>query len=301
LAACFGLAAGPGLAARGLAGQSQSPGSQQNADVVQVFFTVRDGNGALVPGLSKDDFLIFEGGHPQSIKSLDNASAAPLNLSLVLETTGRMQANLQADKAASIDFLRQVATADDFASVISFNSESTLELGLTHNIERLRKSLERVEINRDGESKGLLYDSVYVTANELLEQQAGRKVMVIFTSGVDDGSKEKLEDAIQAVQKADTICYVINHLGPWSSGRISLNMKALSDSTGGSSFLTARADATSNWLNIISNELRSQYVVTYKSDSPKHDGSLRKIEIRMKDRNSNYSIHARDGYFAPTN
>jgi len=296
LAAWFGLVAGPGLA-----GQSQSPGSQQNADLVRVFLTVRDSNGALVSRISKDDFLIFEDGHPQPIKSLDNASAAPLSLCLVFETTGRMRANLQADKAASIDFVRQVARAEDLASVISFNSESTLEQGFTRNIERLRKNLERVEINRDGGSKGLLYDCIYATASEVLENQVGRKVMLIFTSGVDDGSKKKLEDAIHAVQKADTICYVINHLGPWSSGRISLNMKALADSTGGGSFPTARADATNNWLNIISNELRGQYALTYKSDSSKHDGSFRKIEIRMKDKNSNYAIHARDGYYAPKN
>jgi Ca-activated chloride channel family protein len=295
-AGCFGL-----CAAHGLRGQTPSPASQHDADLVKVFFTVRNSSGALASGLSKDDFLILEDGHPQSIQSLNNASIAPLTLCLMFETTNRMQASLQSDKATSLDLVRQFSSGEYSAAVVSFDSEVTLEQSETSKIERLQRGLDFVQIRPEGGNKGLIYDAIYATASDLLEKPEGFKVMLIFTSGVDDGGKEKLDDAIHAVQKAGTLCYVIIHLGPWSSTRISQDMKAFAESTGGSSFPVRAGDILNNWEKMISSELRGQYFITYKPDVLKHDGGFRKIELKMKDRNSNYTIHTRSGYFAPPN
>jgi VWFA-related protein len=294
------FAGGLGLcAARTLPGQA--PATLRDPNLVEAFLTVRDSSGALVTGLTKNDFLILGDGRPQSILALDNATAGPLTLCLMFETTSRMQASLQSDKAASLDLVRKFSSTELYTAVVSFESEVTLEQALTGKIDRLQRAMDSIQIRQVGRPNGLIYDAVYATASDLLEKQEGLRVMLIFTSGVDDVGKEKLDDAIHAVEKAGTLCYVINHLGPWSSTRISQDMKSLAESTGGNSITVRAGDILNSWENTISAELRGQYVVTYKTDAPNNPGTLRRIEIRMKDRNLNYSIHTRNGYFAPPN
>jgi VWFA-related protein len=296
----FVLAVGLAFCATsGLRGQVPAP--QRDPNLVEAFITVRNSSGALVPGLAKDDFEILESGRPQSILNLDNAAALPLTLCFMFETTSRMQASLQSDKAASLDLVRRFSATEHYAAVVSFESEVTLEQALTSRIDRLQRALDLVQITQVGRPNGLIYDAIYATASDLLEKQEGLRVMLIFTSGVDDVGKEKLDDAIRAVEKAGTLCYVMNHLGSWSSNRISQDMKAIAESTGGSSFSVRAGDILNSWESTISAELRGQYVVIYRADTPNLVGTLRKTEVKMKDRNLNYSIHSRNGYFAPPN
>ena len=59
----------------------------------------------------------------------------------------------------------------------------------------------------------LLYDGVFLAADELMSKQKGRKALVLLTDGEDRHSKERITDAIEAAQRADTIIYAIYFKG----------------------------------------------------------------------------------------
>jgi VWFA-related protein len=292
--------------------QGNLPTFRKNVNVVNVFFTVKDHHGALVPNLNKDQFQVLENGKPQTIKYFSAESNLPLTLGLLIDSSGSMQRMLEQEKVVAADFLRQVITEKDLAFVISFDINVDLLQDLTSDVHLLRAGLEQAKINIGGGSGGipglgqgpvpishpkgtLLYDAVYLASDEILGKQVGRKAMVLLTDGEDEGSKLKLRDAIEAAQKADAICYVLllhDPQYPVGYGE----MKDLTEATGGRVIEVNRPDKIGSAFAQISSELRSQYSIGYTPDDDKRDGTFRKIEIKSKD---GYKVQARKGYYAP--
>ncbi len=292
--------------------QDQTPTFRKNVNVVNVFFTVKDKHGALVPSLTKDDFQVSEDGKPQTIKYFSAETNLPLTMGILVDSSGSMQNMLPEEKIVAGDFLRQVITDKDLAFVISFDISVDLLQDLTSEVHLLRKGLDRARINVGGGSSGipgigqgpipisrpkgtLLYDAVYLAGDEVLSKQVGRKAMVILTDGVDQGSRLRLKDSIEAAQKADAICYVLLISDPrWGSD--SHDMGQLAEQTGGRLIVVNNPDKLGKAFKQISDELRSQYSVGYTPTNEKHDGTFRKIEMKSKE---GYKIQARRGYYAP--
>ncbi|HSS98693.1 MAG TPA: VWA domain-containing protein, partial [Terriglobales bacterium] len=148
----------------------------------------------------------------------------------------------------------------------------------------------------------LLYDAVYLAGHDQLSQQVGRKAMILLTDGGDQGSQMRIRDAIEAAQKADTICYVLliadRDLNSIYGGGYSGvgDMNKLTKETGGRVIEVGnKVDKLRDAFNQISSELRSQYSISYTPTNLVHDGKFRKLEIKPK---GEYKIQARTGYFA---
>jgi VWFA-related protein len=287
---------------------------RKNVNLVNVYFSVKDRHGTLVPSLSKDTFEVFENGKPQTIKYFAAETDLPLTLGLMIDSSGSMQRMLPEEKVVGADFLRQVIGEKDLAFIISFDISVDLLQDLTSDIRLLRAGLDRARINVGGGSYGrpglgqgpvpishpkgtLLFDAVYLASHDVLSQQVGRKAMVILTDGEDFGSRLKLKEAIEAAQKADTICYVLLLSDP-QYGANARDMGQLAEQTGGRLISIQRPDKIGEAFHQISAELRSQYSLGYSPDGDKRDGSFRKIEIKSKD---GHKVQARKGYYAPTN
>jgi VWFA-related protein len=283
-------------------------------NVVNVFFTAKDKHGTLVPNLTKDEFQLSEDGKPQTIKYFSAETNLPLTLGMLIDSSGSMQNMLPEEKIVGADFLRQVITDKDLAFVISFDISVDLLQDLTSDVHMLRTGLDKARINVGtggggggipGMGQGpvpisrpkgtLLYDGVYLAADEVLSKQVGRKAMVIMTDGVDQGSRLKLKEAIEAAQKADAMCYVLLISDPhWGSDPH--EMSQLAEQTGGRMITVNNPDKLSKAFKEISDELRSQYSLGYTPTNEKHDGTFRKIELKSK---QGYKIQARRGYYAP--
>lgn len=292
--------------------QDQTPVFRKNVNVVNVFFTVKGKHGALVPGLTKDQFEISEDGKPQTIKYFSTETNQPLTLGILIDSSGSMQNMLPEEKVVGADFLREVITDKDLAFIISFDINVDLLQDLTSDVHLLRAGLDRARINVGAGSSGipgigqgpipvsrpkgtLLYDGVYLASNDVLSKQVGRKAMVVLTDGVDQGSRLRLKEAIEAAQKADAICYVLLISDPhWGSDPH--EMSQLAEQTGGRVITVNNPDKLSKAFKEISDELRSQYSLGYTPTNEKHDGSFRKIEVKSKD---GYKVQARKGYYAP--
>ncbi len=283
-AACFGQS-----------GQPAASATPRDADLIRIFFTVDNGHGALVPDLAKDSFQLRDDGRPQAIQQFSSAPGTPLTLGILVDTSGVMKNALPAEKAAAENFLSKAVKEKDLAFVISFDVTVDLLQDLTSDHSLLRSGLEQAHVNiglRSPRSGGLLSDAVYLAANEILQKQVGRKALVILTAGYDQGSRVKLKDAIQAAQKADTVCYVVLFFhslfgAPGSD---------LAEQTGGKLITVSSPDKLQDALNQITDELRHQYILSYVPEDGKHDGSFHPIEITSKE---GYKIHARKGYYAP--
>lgn len=292
--------------------QNQTPTFRKNVNVVNVFFTVKDKHGALVPNLTKDEFQVSEEGKPQTIKYFSSETNLPLTLGILVDSSGSMQNMLPEEKIVAADFLRQVITDKDLAFVISFDISVDLLQDLTSDVHLLRTGLERARINVGTGGGGfpgigqgpipvsrpkgtLLYDGVYLASDEVLSRQVGRKAMVVLTDGVDQGSKLRLKDAIEAAQKADAICYVLLISDPhWGSDPHEMGQMA--EQTGGRMITVSNPDKLGKAFKEISDELRSQYSLGYTPTNEKHDGTFRKIEVKSK---NGYKVQARRGYYAP--
>src|SRR5438309_4168961 len=316
----------PSDAAQSPAQQSQQSEDSQkpsetlkvNVNVVQLFFNVKDKHGALIPNLKKDDFEIAEDGKPQTIKYFTAESNLPLTLGMMIDSSGSQRNVIEMEKEVGGAFLRQILTEKDEAYVLSFDITVDLLQDFTRDPHRLQAALNKAKVNVDYSSGGipgmgggpvpqrgnspgtLLYDAVYLSSHDMLSKEVGRKAMIILTDGQDEGSRLKLQDAIEAAQKADAIVYVqlcadrgfYGGFGYSGEG----DMRRLTEQTGGRVINVGnKFDKLREAFNQIAAELRSQYNIGYTPTNPKQDGTYRKVEIKSK---QGYKVQARAGYYA---
>jgi VWFA-related protein len=213
--------------------QQQGPAISVDVKMVSMLAAVRDKHGKLVNNLNKDDFVVEQDGHPQTITYFAQESNLPLTLGLLVDTSMSQRRVLDQERTASHAFLDHVLREDkDKAFVIHFDHEVELLQDLTSSRQKLEASLDELgepefaQTGGSGSSGGgssgggrggygrggggtLLYDAVYLASNELMKKQQGRKALIILSDGVDHGSKESLQNSIETAQRADTLVYSI--------------------------------------------------------------------------------------------
>ena len=209
--------------------------------VVTLPVTVRDKKGQIVRNLTKDDFVLQEDGRPQTIKYFTQDTNLPLTLGLLVDTSLSQRNVLDQERNASKVFLDQMLTdPKDKAFLIHFDREVELLQDLTPSRDKLEAALQLLnapQLQRNGggrsdpgssgsspsdpQSSGagqprmsrgagtLLYDAIFLASNELMKKQQGRKALIVLSDGDDRGSKESLQSAIEAAQRADTVVYSI--------------------------------------------------------------------------------------------
>ncbi len=238
-------------------GQAQQPASQQpttgqpaatlkiQAREVVLPVTVRDKHGALVTSLKVGDFTLTEDSRPQTIKSFARESNLPFRLGLLVDTSRSVSGALDSERKAGEKFVDQMLPADpksaagnDEAFLIHFDHEVELLEDFTNSREKLHHELDdmgptRAESNSSagpettGDDRGSsqsrrrggtqLYDAIYLASHELMEPKDGRKALVVFSDGADRGSKETLNDAVDAADKANVSVYTIYFKGEQES------------------------------------------------------------------------------------
>jgi len=288
-----------------------------NVNVVQLFFNVKDKHGTLIPNLNKADFDIAEDGKPQTIKYFNAETNLPLTLGILIDASGSQRNVIDMEKEAGGAFVRQILTDKDEAFVISFDISVDLLQDFTRDTRRLQAALNKAKVNVDFTSGGipgmgggpvptqnspgtLLYDAVYLSAHDMLSKEVGRKAMILLTDGQDEGSKLKIQDAIEAAQKSDSIVYVLLCADRGFYGGFGYSgeseMRKLTEQTGGRVINVGnKFDKLRDAFDQIAAELRSQYNIGYTSTNTAMDGSYRKLEIKNK---QNYKIQSRAGYYA---
>lgn len=280
-------------------------------NLVNIYFSVRDKQGFLT-GLHKNDCSVEEEKVPQTIKGFTQEKTLPLTIGILLDTSGSQQNVLPLEQQAGAEFLKDVITPKDEAFLISFDINVDLLADYTNSPRELKRALDKAQINTGagtGSVTGnstprgtLLYDAVYLGAHDKLRQEAGRKVLVVLTDGEDQGSQQKLEDAIEASQKSNTIVYVIliadrGFYSGFSMGYGGAGaMDKLARETGGRVINVGNnGKKLQDAFDQISDELRTQYLLSYTPKNGDFDGKFRNIKI---DCGKDAKVQTRKGYYA---
>jgi len=203
--------------------------------------TVRDKHGALVPNLTAADFTLTEDSRPQVIKSFSRESNLPFRVGLLVDTSRSVSSALESERKAAGKFVDLMLPADakagnkgDQAFLLHFDREVELLQDFTGSREKLHTELdgmrgtsaernassgpetsgderEKQRGNRGGGTQ--LYDAIFLAADELMKSKDGRKALVVFSDGEDRGSKENLNDAIDAADHANLAVYTVYFKG----------------------------------------------------------------------------------------
>src|SRR5579863_4225162 len=182
-----------------------------NVNLVDVFFNVKNKNNELIPHLTRNDCTVTEDKQPQTLKNFVAETDLPITLGILLDTSGSQYRVLPLEQDAGSRFLEQVLRQKDEAFVLSFDVDVDLLQDFTNSARQLSRALGKAEINTAGgngaggipgagggtvpvygDPKGtLLYDAVYLAANQKMNSETGRKAMILLTDGEDQGSDHK--------------------------------------------------------------------------------------------------------------
>ena len=121
-----------------------------NVNLVDVFFTVKDKQGNLVPHLTKDDCTISEDKAPQTLKSFVAETQQPLTLGILLDTSGSQQRVLPLEQQVGSQFLERVLRPKDEAFLLSFDVDVDLLQDFTNSARLLARAMNKAEINTAG-------------------------------------------------------------------------------------------------------------------------------------------------------
>jgi VWFA-related protein len=292
----------------------EPPGESIKATSVAVnVYVIAEGrHGRLIQDLNKDDFELSEDATPQKIEYFSQEKNGALSLGVAIDTSVSQAHLLATEQAAAKKFLRSVLQSKDQAFVMNFDVDVKLLKDFTHAPAELTRAIDSAEINVTGRSilqddatsatgGTHLYDAVYLASNELMKSKFGRKVLVLVTDGEDQGSKTNLQESIESAEKADVIVYSIvvsdpefySLMGKSFHGGVST--RKLARETGGRAIRVRSVEQIGQAFEQIAMELRSQYLLGYSPSNVRHDGSFRRIHVKV--RGHNYVIRTRTGYY----
>jgi VWFA-related protein len=289
-----------------------------DVDVVNLYCSVRNKQNALISNLEKNDFTLAEDGTQQTIKYFTRETDLPLTIGLLVDVSNSQANLIEIERRAASSFFESVLRKKDEAFLLSFGADSELLQDLTGLPRDLQQGLNRMKLNGgfSGINSGpvptathprgtVLYDAVYLAANDVLSKEVGRKAIVLITDGEDEGSTETENAAIEAAQKADAIIYGILYVDRQFYGGLNFGysgegvLKHMSEETGGRLFRVDRKNSLQSIFEQIQQEMRTQYAIGYTPTNDNRDGSYRKIDLRASSKD--LKVQVRKGYYALPN
>jgi Ca-activated chloride channel family protein len=274
------LAVAAGTAVTLSAAGQQRPTYRSIVRTVPVYVTVTDSEGRLVPGLTKDDFQVFDNKRPQPLTAFSNA-VLPITAVVLLDTSGSMTNYIDFVKQACEQFLLRLLPKDR-VSLGYFNDTVKLVSPLVGDRDEL---ISRVRADIDYGNATHLYDAIDLGVNTLHDID-GRRVIVVFTDGEDEGSKLHLNPVIDHVLNEGDMVYGIGlHTRyfngvRWEEGIPARVLKKIAEDTGGGFFELKKTDDLNSTFTKVEQELHSQYVLGFTP--PELDGKTHAIEVTVK-------------------
>ena len=254
-------------------------------DYVPLSVTVTDGRGVYVPGLTRDDFEVYENGKRQQITLFDS-EPRPMVIGLMIDTSGSMEGiKMERAKQGAGAFIEYI-TEQDNAFVMGFDSFPNLLQDLTASRGRLREAIQ--QMTPQGATS---LNMAIVEGADVLVERPERRAMIILSDGFDTVQAVTEGQAIEYAQRQDVRLYTIGIFDTMNLGRTAgfdnmnrgeVSMRAYADGTGGRAFILDSLGELDRAYEQIAAELRSQYSLGYQPDDPAAPGEWREIEVRSR-------------------
>jgi Ca-activated chloride channel family protein len=267
-------------------------------------------NKNLITGLSRSDFNVFEDGVQQEVTYFtDEKTNPPVYVGVLMDTSPSTAGKMDFSKQAAKDFIYTVIRLrKDKAAFMTFDNEVNLRQDFTDKLDLLDRAVDKVK--KVG-SQTALYDAVWQFSDEKLRNAPGRRVIVVITDGDDTFSRADLKDAVDIAQRTETTIFAISTKGGFlgsvpgvEAGTVKdagdKYLTELCEQTGGAAFFSGDMLSLEKSFAKISQELRSQYIITYRPANQNYDGKARKVEVRFtnRDKVNQYKIRAKTSYRA---
>ncbi len=280
------------------------PGQAIKLDVSMtlVNLTVADPLDRLVTGLEREHFRVFEDGVEQEILTLSSEDV-PVSIGLVFDMSGSMSDKVEKARQAAIQFMRTANPLDQFF-LVSFNDRAELTSGFTSSVDDLQNRM----LFTASRGRTALLDAVYLGLSQMRGAHNGKRALLIISDGGDNHSRYSENDVKNYLKEADCQLYAIGIFDPIGiRSRTSEELEGpsllseMTEMTGGRVFPVGNLGELPDIAAKIGMELRNQYVLGYKSGNPQHNGTWRKIKVKMRPPKGlpPLSVYAKTGYYAP--
>lgn len=273
---------------------------RSETDLTLVGVSVTDPLGRLVTGLDRDSFRVFEDGTEQEILTFTSQDV-PVSIGVIFDMSGSMADKIDKSRQAAVQFFLTANPQDEFL-LVDFNDRAQLVSPFTSSVDDLQNRLLYVGAH------GLtaLYDGVYLGLSEMRGAHNARKALLIISDGGDNHSRYSENEIRKFVRESDVQIYAIGIFepggGPTPEERAGPSLlEDLTQMTGGREFTVGNLNELPDIATKISMELRNQYVIGYRSSNKAHDGTWRKIKVKLRPPRGlpPLTVYAKSGYFAP--
>ena len=229
--------------------------------VVKAYVSVLDASGKPLRGLSKDQLTLQENTRPVEIEHMrmagENGIHEPLSFAIVLDRSASMAGEkIMRAKESALRFISLMEPGDQ-ASLFAFSDEVSALEPLTGNQDLLRKTV--LTIQPDGNTA--LYDAI-ARGVESVQNVSGRKAVIVLTDGIANRGAFDINQAIASAVKNYVSVYMIGLGKDVRTPRL----QRVAQESGGSYFFTPKGDGLAEIYDAISNRIRNEYVITYRTE-----------------------------------
>jgi Ca-activated chloride channel family protein len=286
------------------------PSNQQNVpkgktiktetDLTLVGASVTDPLGRIVTGLERQDFRVFENGTEQEIVYFASEDV-PVSIGVIFDMSGSMSDKIDKSRNAAVQFFRTANPQDEFF-LVDFNDRARLVSHFTESIDQLQNRL----LYTAAHGMTALYDGVYLGLSQMRGAHNTKKALLILSDGGDNHSRYSEREIRRFVREADVQIYAIGLFDPDGGRTVEERngpslLGELTEMTGGRMFMVQRLSELPDIATKISMELRNQYVLGYRPSNRRHDGTWRKIKVKLRPPKGlpPLTVYAKTGYLAP--
>lgn len=259
-------------------------------DVVQITATVTDGHGHFVKGLPESVFHVYEDRARQSISHF-SGDDSPLELVVAIDASSSMAPTVVQLKAAVKEFLAAIPERDR-VTLLAFNSSIATLASRASDMAERSNAVDGLT----AAGTTVLYDTI-VRGIDMLGTKSGRKALVVFTDGEDEGSHVPIEEVTRRLEASDVTLFMIGLGRGRTLSPLKQIMVRLSEPSGGRALFTEKIEELKVAFHDLLEELSHQYLLGYESTNSSRDGTFRRIELVV---DGHYQVRARQGYRAPS-
>jgi Ca-activated chloride channel family protein len=264
--------------------------------LVSVFVNVTDRNGAVVGGLSKDDFHVAEDGRPQQISVFERQSELPLNLTLAIDTSGSVKKDMAEEAEAARRFAHAILRPQDQMSLMQFATDVSVLQPFTNKESLIDRGLTRLK----ADFATSLYDAICL-GSEGLGPKDGRKVLVLVSDGGDTASQTTYQKALEMALRNEVIIYSVIDVPIEASAGRDLGgehaLIALAEQTGGKSFYVSDGGLDQAFTRV-SDDLRTQYLIGYYPHNQEPGRQFHRLLVTVPRATAeSFNIRHKTGYY----
>ena len=267
--------------------------------LVNLFVNVTDRNGAIVSGLTREDFALAEDGQPQQIAVFERQSELPLNLTLAIDTSGSVQKDMSAEANAGRRFAHAILRPRDRMSLLEFATEAREITPFTGKLSQIDRGLGQLR----GDWSTALYDAIVMASVRLGKnpERSPRRVLVLVSDGDDTASKATYSQALEAALRNEVMIYTIIDVPIEASAGRDLGgehaLITLAEETGGKSFYAGDGGLAQAFAHV-SDDLRTQYLLGYYPKNQELGKNFHRIQVTVpRAADGEFNIRHKTGYY----